>query len=76
MHQYEILLEWWNARLRELEAAMPDSARLITREYQDLFVTAEPAQQIGMTKRELALNWIFTGLYVLFAVGIGLSSLT
>lgn len=76
LHQYEILLEWWYARLRELEVEMPDLARLITQEYQDLYVTAEPARQIGMTKRELALNWIFTGLYVLFAAGISMSSLT
>jgi len=75
LHQYEILLEWWYARLRELEAEMPDSARLITQEYQDLYVDAEPARHIGMTKRELALNRVFTGLYLLFAAGIILNSL-
>ena len=76
--QYEILLDWWYARLRELEASIPDSARLITREYEDLYVAAKdrkPAKRIGMTKRELALNWIFTGLYTAFAAGIVLSLL-
>lgn len=28
-----------------------------------------------MTQRELALNWIFTGLYAIFAMGILLSIL-
>lgn len=38
LRQYEILLEWWYARLRELEALKPDSAQLVTREYEDLYV--------------------------------------
>jgi hypothetical protein len=73
LHQYEILLDWWYTRLRELEADMPDSAQLVTREYEDLYVAAKeksPSEQIGMTERELALNWVFTGLYVAFAAGI------
>jgi hypothetical protein len=76
LRQYEILLDWWYARLRELEASMPDSARLVTREYQDLYVAArdrKPSQRIGMTKRELALNWIFTALYGAFVIGVALS---
>jgi hypothetical protein len=73
LHQYEILLDWWYARLRELEASMPDSAKLVTREYNELYVAAKddrPSKQIGMTKRELALNWVFLGLYLAFAIGI------
>ena len=64
--------------MRELEATMPDSAKLVTREYQDLYVAAKdrkPSERIGMTKRELALKWVFAGLYVAFAVGIGISLL-
>jgi hypothetical protein len=78
LHQYEILLDWWYARLRELEAEMPDSPQLITREYQDLYLDAEdkpPRDRIGMTQRELALNWVFTSLYVIFAAGIVISAL-
>jgi hypothetical protein len=73
LHQYEILLDWWYARLREMEAALPDSARLVTQEYQDLYVAAKdrkPTQRIGMTEREVALTWVFTSLYVIFAAGI------
>ena len=79
LRQYEILLDWWYAHLRELEAAMHDSARLVTQEYEDLYVAAKdkkPAQRIGMTKRELALNWILTALYAAFAVGVVLSFFT
>jgi hypothetical protein len=73
LRQYEILLDWWYARLRELETEMPDIPNLITREYQDLYLAAKdkkPHERIGMTQREIALNWIFTGLYAVFAVGI------
>ena len=73
LRQYEILLGWWYARLRELEESLPDSSRLVTREYQELYLDAKNKpfrQKIGMTSRELALNWIFTVIYLSFAVGI------
>ena len=73
LQQYAILLDWWYTRLRELEAATPGSAQLVSREHQDLYVSrkdAKSAKQIGMTKRELALNWVFIGLYAAFGVGI------
>jgi hypothetical protein len=76
--QYERLLDWWYARLREMESAIPDSAQLVTREYQELYAlpkTGKHATRIGMTQRELALNWIFIGLYLVFGAGIILSLL-
>jgi hypothetical protein len=76
--QYKRLLDWWYARLRELEAGLPDSARLVTREYQELYAPATSGKsvtRIGMTQRELALNWIFIGLYLVFGAGIVLSLL-
>ena len=76
LHQYEILLDWWYARLRELEEGLPEAERLVTREYRELYLTAAkrpPMQRLGMTQRELALNAIFMALYVLFAAGLLLS---
>lgn len=70
LRQYEILLDWWYTRLRELEESMPDSARLVTREYEDLYLPGEERKSVGMTGRELALNWVFTSLYLAFAAGI------
>ena len=73
LHQYEILLDWWYARLRELEESLPEAQRLITREYRELYLTAAKRptmQRLGMTQRELALNAIFMALYALFAVGL------
>ena len=74
LYQYETLLDWWYTRLRELEAADPESAKLITREYEDLYVQTKEVgsarQQIGMTERELILNTIFIALYGAFAIGI------
>ena len=59
--------------MREMEAVMPDSARLITREYEDLYTTpasTKSKKRIGMTRQELALNWILTVMYVAFGIGI------
>lgn len=78
LRQYEILLDWWYARLRELEEDLPDSAKLVTREYQELYLEAKDkpiAQKIGMTNREIILNWVFTSLYFTFAIGIVVSLL-
>jgi hypothetical protein len=78
LYQYEILLDWWYARLRELEESLPEPARLVTREYQDLYLTAStrsPMRRLGMTRRELALNAVFMVLYGLFAVGLLVTSL-
>jgi hypothetical protein len=74
--QYERLLDWWYARLREMESGLPEPARLITREYQELYAPAKSGKhvmRIGMTQRELALNWIFIGLYLVFGAGTILS---
>jgi hypothetical protein len=73
LYQYEIQLDWWYKQLRELEAEMEDSARLITREYEELYLARKdypPAKRLGMTERELALNWLFTVLYAAFGLGI------
>lgn len=78
LYQYEILLDWWYARLRELEESLPEPARLVTREYQELYLSAStrsPMRRLGMTRRELALNAVFMALYGLFAVGLLLTSL-
>lgn len=79
LRQYEILLEWWYARLRELEGTVPELAKLITREYEELYLGIEEQRdnrhQLGMTRQEIMLNWVFTGLYAIFAVGIILSLL-
>jgi hypothetical protein len=50
---------------------MPDSARLVTREYEDLYAGGKDKHRkmISLTQKELALNWLFTGLYAVFMVG-------
>jgi hypothetical protein len=70
--QYGVLLDWWYGRLRELEAALPGSAQIVTREYNELYAASrdKAAGRLSMTKRELMLIWIFIGLYTVFALGI------
>jgi len=67
IRQYEILIGWWYSRLREMEEKLPDSSRLITLEYQELY---QGEKKIGMTPRELILNSVFIALYAIFALGI------
>jgi len=75
LRQYQIMLRWWFKQIRELEADRPDTAQLFSREYQELILggvdrNAKPKAKIGLTSRELALNWVFTGLYGLLGVAI------
>jgi hypothetical protein len=70
LSQYEILLDWWYARVRELEAHIPDSARLVSREYNELYKTERPGRKLSTTKLLVILNWMLSGLYVAFAVGL------
>lgn len=66
LHQYEVLLDWWYARLRELEEQLPIPLRLVTREYQDLYTGSS---KIGMTRREFYLSWTMSVLYSVVAIG-------
>lgn len=60
-------LDWWWARLRELEAEKPKQLQLVTREYKDLY---EKRKGFSTTGRVLALNYTFSALYVTFAIGV------
>ena len=72
LQQYEILLDWWYTCLRMFEADMPEEPRLVTCEYQEFYGEKKKASsiKIGMTKRELVLNWVFTSLYLAFVIGV------
>jgi len=70
LQEYKILLAWWYARLREFEEEMPDSAKLVTREYDELYMSHRKEHKLGMTEKELLLNWVLTALYTIFIAGI------
>lgn len=75
LYQYRIMLGWWYQQLRNMEATMPESARLFTREYQELIVQGKDKKEkseprVGLTSRELALNWVFMGLYITLGISI------
>jgi hypothetical protein len=72
LNQYEILIGWWYARLREIETSLPEQERLITREYNELYGGGQPdnSKLISMTGRERTLTTIFMALYVIFALGV------
>ncbi len=58
--------------LCEMEAALPELERLITREYNELYGGGQPdkSKLIHMTGRERTLTTIFMVLYVVFALGV------
>jgi hypothetical protein len=66
--QYNILSNWWYERLRELEDTMPENSKLVTREYQDLYLVGKGKIRIGLTRYETNLTWLFTILYLAFAL--------
>jgi hypothetical protein len=55
LHQYEVLLDWWYTRLRELEVNLPESSRLVTREYQEFYGGKKKASsvQMGIVDKEI-----------------------
>jgi len=68
--QHSALLRWWYERLRVLEEAMPESSRLLTQEYQDLYVAQRGRVRIGLTRHEVRLTWLFTAAYAIFGLVI------
>lgn len=73
--QYQVMLDWWYTQVRDLEAMTPESTRLFSREYQELILDdkdngSKSKAKIGLTSRELALNWVFLSVY--FALGVSI----
>lgn len=73
LQQYQVLIGWWYARLRELEAEMPDARNLVTQEYEELYAQdpqTRNGEKLSITSIEVRLTWIFTVLYLLFLLGV------
>jgi len=68
--QYSTLLGWWYEQLRALEDAMSESNKLITREYDELYLKKQGKVRIGLTRYETRLTWLFTVLYVAFCLSL------
>lgn len=75
LRQYARLLDWWYARLRELEAGDPDSPKLVTREYQEFYKNEKMRRwfqkvfkPVGMTEREQLLAVVIAALYLAFGI--------
>jgi hypothetical protein len=68
--QYSTLLKWWYRHLRGLEDRLPKSSSLISKEYQDLYVEQTGKVRVGLTRYEIGLTWLFTGVYVVFFFSI------
>ena len=67
VHHFGRLLDWWYARLRDLEAGKPENRQLITYEYEALYCAR---QRSSVTWLLLVLNWTFTVLYIVAAGGL------
>ena len=67
---YSNLMGWWYEQLRSLEATLPNSRKLVTKEYQDLFVNKQGKGSIGITRYETQLSWLFTVIYSVFGLAI------
>ena len=70
---YSTLMGWWYEQLRTMEESLSASSKLITREYQDLFVNKRGKGPIGITRYEVFLTWLFTIIYLVCGLAILLS---
>lgn len=70
LNQYKTLLGWWYKRLHFLEDAMPECSSLIKQEYDNLYATKKGRPRLGLSRYEIRLTWLFTTLYVAFALAI------
>ncbi len=66
--QLSTLIDWWYQQLRLLEMDDPQSKKLITREYQELYTQKKGKAAIGLTRYETALTWLFTVIYIIFCL--------
>ena len=73
LNQYGSLLGWWYEQLRKLEETQPDSARLYTREYTELYQHAKNRPRIGLSSYQTGLTWIFTAIYIVFGLAIAVN---
>jgi len=68
--QHSALIGWWYEQLRGLEDAMLESNKLLTREYQVLYLEKQSKTRIGLTRYETRLTWLFTVLYAALGLAI------
>ncbi len=61
---------WWYEQLRALETRLPNSNKLITKEYQELFVQKQGKGPIGITRYVTALTWLFSIIYLVFELAL------
>ena len=66
--QLSTLIDWWYQQLRLLEMDDPQSKKLITREYQELYTQKKGKAVIGLTRYETSLTWLFTVIYIIFCL--------
>lgn len=67
---YSTLTGWWYEQLRDTEDKQHLGLKVITKEYQDLFVDKRGKGPIGITRYETRLTWLFTVIYVVFGIVI------
>jgi hypothetical protein len=67
---YSSLMDWSYEHLRTLEDIIPNSSKLIEKEYQELFVNKKGKGPIGITRYETFLTWLFTVIYSVFGLAI------
>lgn len=71
--QYSTVLNWWYIQLRALENTLPANSKIISKEYQDLYLNKEGKPTIGLTRYESRLTWLFTLVYFIFGCAIAIS---
>lgn len=62
--QYSTLLGWWFQKLREFETDILESKRLLSQEYEEIYLKKKGRVKIGLTRYETNLTWLFMFIYI------------
>ena len=67
---YSAQMGWWFEQIRSMESQLSESSQLFTREYQELYFKQNVGKDSRITPYEINLTWLFTTIYVVFAIAI------
>lgn len=66
--QYSALIGWWYSQMRKIEEELPNSSRLISKEYRDLYQPHPKQVVFGVTSDEIRLTWLFMAVYLILVI--------
>lgn len=70
--RYSRLLKWWYEKMRLLESQMPNSNKLFTAEYEEVY-ESQKDKGFSVMRYEVRLTWLFTVIYAIVSLALMVS---